>query len=135
MGTKKELSGNTPGAANILNWIYLPMTKKGVRRVPIPLPSFVWYVSNSHMDQPESANIKQLHLFKITQFTPWPCTIYSNNNVHAEAVYLRAQKKQNVPLRETCSHTTGLHAFKWPFYTSDAKPSHAKAKSTHVSHF
>lgn len=39
---------------------------------------------------------------------------YRNNNVHAEAMYLRAQKKQNVPPRETCSHTTGLHAFKWP---------------------
>lgn len=27
------------------------------------------------------------------------CAIYRNKNVHAEAMYLRAQKKQNVPLR------------------------------------
>lgn len=43
---------------------YTCLWQKGVRKVPIPLPSFVWYVSNSHMVQPESANIKQLHLLK-----------------------------------------------------------------------
>lgn len=60
-----------------------------------------------------SQNLQTLssYIFLIVQLTPWLCAIYSINNVHAEAMYLRAQEKQNVPLRETCSRTTGLHAF------------------------
>lgn len=72
----------------------------------------VWYAPVTWISQ----NLQTLssYIFLITQLTPWPCAIYSIDNVHAEATYLRAQEKQNVPLRETCSRTTGLHAFKWP---------------------
>lgn len=38
------------------------MTKRGLEGFQDPQPLTVWYVPNSHMDQPESENIKQLHL-------------------------------------------------------------------------
>lgn len=102
-GQQRQQRGNTPGVANAR--LDKPTPRRATR---VPTPTLLSEIETSqNCKYWAAASFQNLIIHSMT------CAIYNNNNVHAEAMYLRAKKKRNVPLRETCFHITGLHAFKW----------------------